>query len=405
MKVKAYFLFLFISAFPALVFSQVKDSAAEKENEGYKFTVKKEINSTPVKDQYRSGTCWSFSSNSMIENELIRLGKGEFDLSEMWVVRKCYEDKAIKYVRMHGAFNFGGGGALNDVLEVIKKYGLVPESAYPGLNYGEEKHVHGEMDGALKAFLDDIIQNKNKTLSSGWFEAFKGILDGYLGKEPESFEYNGKKYTPRTFTDNVLGLNPDDYVAFSSYTHHPFYSKFILEVPDNWTWNAFNNVPMDEMIQIIDNAVNNGFTIAWAGDISEKGFSWKNGVAVVPEENFENISGLERAKWDELSQKEKDKLIYSFDKPAKEKAITQEMRQKGFDNYSTTDDHGMQITGIAEDQNGTKYYLVKNSWDIKGNDYEGYLYMSETFIRYKTMSMMVHKDAVPKEIAKKIGMK
>ncbi|MBU0765315.1 MAG: aminopeptidase [Bacteroidetes bacterium] len=376
-------------------YAQDKDTL---EKEGYRFTVIKEVKTTPVKDQYRSGTCWSFASLALLESELLRMGKGEFDLSEMFVVRKSYEDKAVKYVRMHGSLNFGGGGALNDALNVLDKYGMVTEEAYSGMVIGEEKHIHGEMDGAVKAYLDDIIENRNKKLTPVWYTGFEGLMDAYLGKLPEKFEYNEKQYSPRTFADQVLELKTEDYILVSSYTHHPFYKKFILEVPDNWSWGEVYNVAMEDLITIIDHAINNGYTVAWAGDVSEKGFSWKDGVAVIPEKDIENMSDLERAKWDDLSQKEKDELLYTFEKPGKEKTITQALRQQEFDNYDTGDDHGLQITGIATDQNGNKYYLMKNSWNTTDSKYNGYLYMSETYLRFKTMSMMVNKNCLSKEM-------
>lgn len=392
---------LIASLILTFIFIQPMLAQDEVKKEGYKFTIEKSIPATSVKDQYRSGTCWSFSSLSFLESELIRMGKGEFDLSEMHVVKKSYEDKAQRYVRMHGALNFGGGGALNDVLNVIKYHGLMPEEAFPGLVIGEEKHIHSEMDGVLEAMVKEVINNKNKKLTYNWFEAFKGVTSAYLGNEPEKFNYKGKEYTAKSFSD-MLGINPDNYIMISSFNHHPFYEKFILEVPDNWSWGEVYNVKMDDMISIIDNAINNGYTVAWAGDVSEKGFTWKKGIAVVPEKDIENMSDLERAKWDELSQKEKDELLYSLDEPGKEKVITQENRQEAFDNYLTTDDHGMHIVGIAKDQNGTKYYLVKNSWNTKGNPYDGYLYISENFIKYKTMSMMINKASLSKEMAKNL---
>ncbi|HBF89490.1 MAG TPA: aminopeptidase [Bacteroidales bacterium] len=385
---------------PSFAQEDVKQTTDEKK--GYQFTIDKQLATTSVKDQYRSGTCWSFSGISFLESELIRLKKGEFDLSEMYIVKKSYEDKAQRYVRMHGALNFGGGGALNDILNVIKIHGIMTEEAYSGLVIGEEGHIHGEMDGVCEAMVKEVINNKNQKLTPNWFEAFKGLTNAYLGKEPEKFNYKGKEYTARTFADEVIGLNTNDYILMSSFTHHPFYEKFILEVPDNWSWGEVYNVQMDELIKTIDNAINNGYTVAWAGDVSEKGFNWKKGVAVVPEKDIESMSDLERAKWDELSQKEKDEQLYSFDEAGKEKIITQELRQAAFDNFTTTDDHGMHIVGIAKDQNGTKFYLVKNSWNTKGNPYNGYLYMSESFIKYKTMSMMINKASLPSDIAKKL---
>ncbi len=373
-------------------------------NKGYIFKNDKEIDATSVKNQYRSGTCWSFSSISFIESELLRLGKGEFDLSEMYVVRCAYIDKAERYVRMHGNFNFSGGGACNDALDVIDNYGMLPEQVYSGLNIGEKNHIHGEMDEVLKDYLDGIIKNKNKKLSPVWLEGFKGILDAYLGKVPEKFKYNGKTYTAKTFANDAMGLNTDEYVLLSSFTHHPFYNTFIIEVPDNWSWASVYNVPLNDLESVIDNSINNGYTIGWAADVSEKGFSWKNGLAIVPDKDIAEMSDLERDKWEKLSSRDKEKLLYTFDKPGKEKNITQELRQESFDNYLTTDDHGLHITGIGLDQAGTKYYYVKNSWGIGSHKYKGYLYVSKPFMRYKTMSIIVNKKSIPKDIAKKLGL-
>ena len=382
-----------------------QEKADTTKPEGYKFTMEKQVKTTSVKNQYRSGTCWSFSTLGFIESEMIRLGKDSVDLSEMFAVYYVYSDKAVKDVRMHGEFNFGGGGAVNDPFDVIVKYGMVPESVYSGLNYGEKNHVHGEMDEVLKDYIAGVIKNKNKKLTPVWHKGFNGILDTYLGKIPEKFTYKGKEYTPKTFAEKVVGINPDDYVYITSYSHHPFYKPFILEVPDNWSYSEFYNLPLDDMQKVIDNAINNGYSVGWASDVSEKGFSSKNGVAVVPEKDIANMSDSERSKWEKLSKREKNAKLYKFDEPGKEKVITQEIRQEAFDNYETTDDHGMQIAGIAKDQNGTKYYYVKNSWGTTYNDYEGYFYASESFVRYKTMSLVVHKDALPKDIAKKLGVK
>ncbi|MCD6366288.1 MAG: aminopeptidase [Bacteroidales bacterium] len=382
-----------------------QEKADTTKPEGYKFTMLKQVKTTSVKNQYRSGTCWSFSSLGFIESEMIRLGKDSVDLSEMFAVYHVYSDKAVKDVRMHGEFNFGGGGAVNDPFDVIAKYGMVPESVYSGLNYGEKNHVHGEMDEVLKDYVAGVIKNKNKKLTPVWHNGFDGILNAYLGEIPETFTYKGKEYTPKTFAEKVVGINPDDYVYITSYSHHPFYKPFILEVPDNWSYSEFYNLPLDDMQKVVDNAINNGYSVGWASDVSEKGFSSKNGVAVVPEKDIANMSDSERSKWEKLSKREKNAQLYKFEKPGKEKVITQKIRQEAFDNYETTDDHGMQIAGIAKDQNGTKYYYVKNSWGTSYNDYEGYFYASESFVRYKTMSMVVNKDALPKDIAKKLGIK
>jgi len=385
-----------------LSFAQVADTT---KSEGYKFTLIKEVTSTAVNNQQRAGTCWSYSTMGMLEAEMLRQGKEYVNLSEMYVVRVSYEEKALNYVRMHGEYNFGGGGAVNDVFNVLRNYGAVPEEIYSGLNYGTKEHTHGELDEVLKDYLDGVIKNKNHKLSTAWFEGYKGILDAYLGKIPETFEYKGKKYTPRTFADEVVGINPDDYYFFTSYTHHPFYKAFVLEVPDNWTWSQYINIPMDDMMNMFDYSINNGYAVVWASDVSEKGFSSKNGVAIVPEDDLAEMADSERLKWESMDKKEMDRLLYNFEKPMPEKKITQEMRQLAFDNYETTDDHGMVLTGIANDQNGTKYFYVKNSWGTDYNDYGGYFYASEAFLKYKTMSWGVHKDAIPKELKKKLGIK
>lgn len=393
---------IFVLAFAST--NSIAQKETNKEKAGYDFKIIKEINHTPVKNQYRSGTCWSYSALGFIEAELIRMGKSEYDLSEMFVVRKVYKDKAEKHVRMHGHFNFGGGGALNDVTDVIKKYGIVPEETYPGIEYGEEKHVHGELDKVLSEFLGGIIQNKNKKLTPIWKEAYLGILDAYLGENPSEFKYDGKTYTPKTFADEFLGINADDYILFTSYTHHPFYEPFILEVPDNWSWAELYNVPINDLIDIMDNSVEKGYTISWASDVSEKGFSWSNGLAIVPTKKVEELDGLEKDKWEKLTKKEQQKQLYSFDGPGDEKEITQEMRQEAFNNYKTTDDHAMLIVGTAKDQDGNEYYKVKNSWGTEGHIYDGYFFASKPFIKYKTMSIMVHKDVVPENIAEKLGL-
>ncbi len=393
--------------FAAIVFAASFNANAQKEEEapkGFQFTTVKELPVTPVKDQYQSGTCWSFSGLGFLECEMLRLGKPEVDLSEMFVVWHTYSDKATKHVRLHGSLNFAAGGAFHDVTNVIRQYGIVPESAYAGLNYGEEKHVHGELDRVLLEQVNAVIESKGKKLTTAWHEAFDGTLNAYLGEIPAKFTYEGKEYTPQSFAKEYVGLNMDDYVEISSYTHHPFYSKFIIEVPDNWSWDEVYNVPMEELEQIIDNSVNNGYAVAWAADVSEKGFSTsKKGIAVIPDVKVENMDGAEIAKWEKLSAKEKEEKMYALEAPGIEKKITQEMRQADFDNYQTTDDHGMIIVGTAKDQNGTMYYKVKNSWG-KYNNYDGFFYASKPYVQYKTMSIMVHKDAIPKNIRKKLNL-
>jgi len=392
--------FLFVAF--ALNFTSVY--AQDKKDNDYEFTPVKRLDATSVKDQHRSGTCWSFSAISFLESEMLRMGKEPVNLSEMWIVRHAYSDKAKKYVRFHGNLNFAGGGAFHDVTNMMKENGIVPEEAYPGLKYGTDQHVHGELDAVLKGYVDAVLKNRNRELTPVWHDGFDKLLDSYLGKQPETFTYEGNEYTPKSFAKEYVGVNPDDYVELSSYTHHPFYSQFILEVPDNWSYDRVYNLPVDELMEVMYNSVEQGYTIAWASDVSEKGFSWKNGVAVVPEKDLENLQGTEKSRWEDLTEEERQKMLYSFNGPVPEKTITQEMRQEAFNNWNTTDDHGMHITGIAKDQNGKKYFIVKNSWAGEDHIYDGYFYASDAFVRYKTMDIMVHKDAIPEDIAKKLGL-
>ena len=387
-----------------LVFSSAAYSQEQekKPESGYVFTVLKQLPATSIKNQYQSSTCWSYSTISFLESELLRIKKDTFNLSEMYCVRKCYADKADLYVRYHGKHNFGSGGESHDVTYVLKNYGLVPNEVYPGTLPGEDKPVHGEMDAVLNADVDALIKNPNSKLTTVWQQGFNGLLDAYLGKVPDNFTYKGKQYSPKSFSD-MLGLNPDDYIEFTSYIHHPFYSKFILEIEDNWLMDEDYNVPIEDLVRIIDNSIDKGYTVVWGADVSEKGFSWRNGVAVVPDKNATEATGLDKEKWEKMSGAEREKVLFKFEKPMPEKKITQEMRQKEFDNYQTTDDHGMHITGVATDQNGVKYYLVKNSWGTEGSPYKGYFYASESYVKLKTMDIMVNKEAVPKDIRKRLG--
>ena len=375
----------------------------EPKKEGYQFTLVKELPSTSPKNQYKSSTCWSFSSISFLESELLRMGKGEYDLSEMFIVYNTYYDKAINYARWQGNVNFAAGGAFHDVLSVIDGIGIVPEEIYSGKVIGEKDHVHNEMDAVLTGFMEALIKNQNGKLTPIWPLAIKGILDAYLGEYPENFNFKGIDYTPKSFAKS-LDLDLSNYVEIGSYTHHPFYEQFVIELPDNWMMDKIYNVPLDEMMAIIDYSLENGYTVGWGADISEKGFSWTNGVAVVPAVELEDMKGTEREKWEKLTTKEREKQIYSFSEPVQEREITQEIRQAAFDNYQTTDDHGMHITGIGKDQNGTEYYYVKNSWGTTGNEYKGFFYASKPFVAYKTIDILVHKDAIPKEIRKKLGL-
>ncbi|MCT4638448.1 MAG: aminopeptidase [Bacteroidales bacterium] len=383
-----------------LISPAILNAQADKKEEGFNFKVVKQVKSTPVKNQYRSGTCWSFSGLGFFENELLRMGKEEIDLSEMFVVRNSYYDKGIKYVRFHGSLNFGGGGSFQDVVDVIANYGIVPEKAYQGLNYGTKGHVHGELDALLKGYVDAVLKNRNRKLTPAWKEGMNGIIDAYLGDYPKTFTYNGREYTPASFRDE-LGINPEDYVMISSYTHHPFYEPFVIEVPDNWSYGVVYNLPLNEMMEVIDNAIQKDYSVAWAADVSEKGFKYNKGVALVPEKKIEDLSDSEKSKWEELSASEKAKQLYSLTGPTNEKKITQEIRQEAFDNYTTTDDHGMVIEGVALDQKGNHYYIVKNSWGTT-NAYKGYFYASKAFVEFKTMSILVNKNSIPKSIRKKL---
>ena len=400
--VRVVYTFLAVLVFAGNSFAGPEGKGDGKNPVGYVFEDEIKLPATSVKDQYRTGTCWSFSALSFFESEMIRLGKPEVDLSEMFIVRTTYSEKAKRYVRMHGENTFSAGGAFHDAKNMILQYGIVPESVYDGLKYGETKHVHGELDNILKQQVDAVVENKNKKLSTVWNQPVEATLNTYLGEIPKEFEYQGKKYTPQSFATDFVGLNMDDYVEISSYTHHPFYSKFIIEVPDNWSWDEVYNVPVDEMEQIIDNSLKNGYTVAWAADVSEKGFVTSNkGVAVLPAAISEEMSDAEIAKWEALPEKEKEKELYKLEKPVAEITVTQEMRQVAFDNYETTDDHGMHIVGTAKNQDGKLFYKVKNSWGDY-NEYDGYFYVSKPYVRLKTMSLMVNKNAIPKEIRTKL---
>jgi bleomycin hydrolase len=380
-----------------------KKKNTEDEPKGYQFTMVTSVPATPVKDQHRSGTCWSYASVSFLESELLRTGKGEYDLSEMYFVRKAYEMKAEKYVRLHGLGNFGPGGLALDVIRIWKENGMVPNEAYDGVTTRDSLPVHGEMDGVLKAYVDAVIKNPNRELSSAWKAGYMGILDAYLGLVPTAFDYQGKSYTPASFA-SATELKPDDYAAIGSFTHHPFYEDFLLEIPDNWIWGSIGNVPLDELMGLLDHALENGYSVCWDADVGERSYDWKRGIALMPSTQIEDLDGLERARWDELSESEQQAMFYDFSTPKKEQVITQDLRQEMFDNYRTTDDHLMHITGIARDQAGNKFYLVKNSWGTGNHIYRGYHYVSEAYMRAKTIFFMVHKEAVPAATAGKLGL-
>ena len=377
-----------------------------KQDEGFVFTTVKENPITSIKNQNRAGTCWCYSTMAFLEAELLRMGKGEYDFSEMFIVHNTYLDRADKAVRTHGDASFSQGGSFYDVLYGMEHFGLVPEAEMrPGVMYGDTLSNHTELSAVSDAVVAAIAKGRHSKLQSDaegnmlWKKAIESIHDIYLGERPESFTVNGKEYTPKSYYEST-GLNADDYVSLTSYTHHPFYESFVLEIQDNWRWAQSYNLPIDELMEVFDNAIMNGYTIAWGSDVSESGFT-RNGVAVMPDaEKAQERSGSDMAHWLKLSPAEK-KLN---EKPQPQKWCTQEERQLGYDNWETTDDHGMLIYGIAKDQAGNEYYMVKNSWGKSGK-YEGIWYASKAFARYKTMNIVVHKDAVPKALRKKLGIK
>lgn len=385
-----------------------QETFTNKKGSEYQFTTIVDLDETAVENQNRTGTCWSFSSLSFFESELIRMGKGEHNLSEMYIVRNAYLGKAENYLRMYGTFNFGQGGAFHDIPWVIERYGIVPEEAYKGLEYGEDTHNHDEMEAMMAAALKALVEKpQGDKIHPNWKIAIEGMVDAYLGDIPTNveefkFTYNGKEYNPKSYAKE-LGFNMDDYISLTSYTHHPFYKPFVLEVQDNWAMKSGYNLPLDELMMVMKEALKSGYTFAWGADVSEKGFSFRDGLAINPEdastiqtrgsdEKFFNSAGAE-------------KISNAFLSPVKEKMVTQEERQAAFDSQETTDDHGMHITGLIKDQNGTEYFVVKNSWGTDYNDCDGYFYASEAYTRYKTMNILVHKDALPKDIKKKLGIK
>ncbi len=400
---KKNLLWLLIVCFIGISISvNAQDSTSLATKSAYQFHVTVEVPHTPVKNQYRSGTCWSFSGIGHVEAEILRIKGKTVDLSEMFMVRHVYADKAKKYIRLHGNLNLASGGGFSDIFYVIKNYGLITEEAYSGLVIGEENHVHGEMDDVLKAYTDAVMKNSNRKLTPVWFEGFEALLDTYLGKVPETFIADGQTYTPLKYA-STSGINPDDYIELTSYTHRDYYKPFIMELPDNWIWGESYNLPLDEFLSTIDFALQHGYTVAWDADVSEKGFSWKNGLAIVPEENPENMVDSLRVKYAKMTKTDRLKALYSFDEIVPEAKITPETRQRTYDDYETTDDHNMLIVGLAYDQLGNKYYKVKNSWGTEGHIYEGYFYASEAYVALKTLYVTLHKDGVPHNTLSKLN--
>lgn len=369
--------------------SFAKDKKKKKENKR-EFKTQISLDATSVKDQNRTGTCWDFATISFIESELLRMGKGHIDLSEMFIVRYAYPTKARRYLMLHGNYTFAQGGQAHDVTDVIKMYGMMPEVAYNGLKIKEAKHNHGEMDAVLKAMMKAVVSRRGGTITPVWNKAFNEVLDTYLGEVPNSFEYDGRTYTPKSFQDE-LGFNPDDYIEFTSYSYYPMNETCQLEVPDNWSMSPYYNVSIEDLMTIINNSFENGYTVAWDGDVSDAYFSHKNGVAFVP-----------KTPWKKEMDISKDNFIKEIQE---EKEVTQADRDETFFNYTTTDDHLMHLTGIVQDQNGAKYYVTKNSWDTDSNKFGGYLNMSEEYIKLRTIAIMVHKDAVPAAIKATLGIK
>ncbi len=367
------------------------------------FTTVKEIPITSIKDQNRSGTCWAYSTLSFFEAEILKATGKTYDLCESFVANKTYMDRAIQVVRYHGDCQFAQGGAASDVHYALKHYGICPEDAmpFPGSLYGDSLNNFNEFFSLLEPYVAAIAKNKASKISNQWKVGFQGILDAYLGECPESFTYQGKTYTPKSFM-NSLGINIDDYVSITSYTHHPFYTSFPVEVQDNWRFELSYNVPMDEMMRIIDNAIEKGYTVAWGGDVSEEGFTRQGLAYMIDGKAAQSLAGSDMARWLKLSRAQKTNLIDSLGCTVPEIVPTQAQRQERFDNWELTDDHGMLIFGIAKDQNGKEYYMVKNSWGETG-EYKGIWYMTKNFIAANTMDYMVNKNAIPKDIRKKLG--
>jgi aminopeptidase C len=392
-----------LMAMIALSASAAKKKEADKNANKPVFTTIKEIPVTSMKDQNRSGTCWDYSTISFFEAEILKATGKSYDLCESFVANKTYMERAIQVVRYHGDCQFAQGGSAEDVLATMKTHGIVPEGTmpFPGSLYGDSLNNFNEFFSLLEPYVEAISKSSAKKISNQWKVGLQGILDAYLGKCPEEFTFEGKKYTPKSFMAS-LGINLNDYVSITSYTHHPFYSAFAVEVQDNWRFPLSYNVPMDEMMQIIDNAIDNGYTVAWGGDVSEEGFTRQGLAYAVDSKAAVSLAGSDMAKWLKLDKQKKTNIIDSIGCTVPEIVPTQQLRQDRFDNWELTDDHGMHIYGVAKDQNGKEYYMVKNSWGETG-DYKGTWYMTKAFIAANTMDFLINKNAIPAEIRKKLG--
>jgi len=381
--------------------AQKKNKETAVTPEGYKFTTVVSLPATPVKNQSATGTCWCFATTSFMESELLRLGKGENDLSEMFVVRNTYKNRIRDNYLREGRGNLGEGSLSPSWVRVYNESGIVPQEVYSGISYSSPVHNHRELQAYIEAVT--AVPVKNRQMSTESQEVTDAVLDIYLGEVPETFTYKGQTYTPKSFAAS-LGLDMNNYVNITSFSHFPFYTQGLLEVRDNWEMNRFYNVSLDEFIEVIDSSLMNGYTVDWDGDVSEKGFSHAKGVAINPDmARIDNTSGTDRARFERGSDQGAMAEVYKFEKPWPEIDVTQEIRQKGYETFITTDDHLMHLTGIVKDQNGTKYYITKNSWGTERNPFGGYLNMSESFVRAKTIYIMVHKDAVPADLRQKLG--
>ena len=373
---------------------------AQSEN-GYQFTIVVQQKATPVKDQAVSGTCWCFATTSFIESELLRQGKGEYDLSEMFIVRQKYLNQMADNLLRHGKGNVTQGSITASWITAFNQVGIVPEEAYTGINYDSPVHNHSELAGYVEAISAEAVKQKKN--SKQYQELANSLFDIYFGKVPETFTYKGKEYTPKSFAES-LGIDTDDYIPLTSFTHKPYYKPFEVEIPDNWEHSQMYNLPLDELINVMDGALKSGYTLCWDGDVSEKGFAYLNGVAINPDVKSDDLyKDSDRAHWGQLNDTERLAEVFRFEHPYPEVKVTPEIRQQGYESGKTTDDHLMHITGIATDQNGTKYYITKNSWAADSNDFGGYLNMSESYVRAKTIYILVHKDALPKTLKEKLG--
>lgn len=381
-------------------------AALQAQESGYQFTTVASQKATPVKNQASTGTCWCFAATSFMESELLRMGKGEYDLSEMFIVRQKYWNQLEDNYYRRGNGNVGQGSLSHTWKNAFKQVGIVPEEVYHGINYDSDRHNHNEMVSYINALGNTAVKKRHR--SPEYYKLVNHLFDTWLGELPDKFTYQGKEYTAQTFAAS-LGLNMDDYVELTSFTHKPYYEMFAPEVPDNWENERMYNLPLDELMQVTDHALMNGYTVCWDGDVSEKGFSFKNGVAINPVlKKVEDLSGTDRARLEKLNREEQKEMLeeaFKFEKPCPEVEVTPEVRQAGYESFKTTDDHLMHLTGIVKDQNGTKYYITKNSWGTERNKFGGYLNMSESYVRAKTVYIMVHKDALPKDIKKKLGIR